>query len=68
MHRSALNESSYTYKESNERLEFLGDAILELVITEKLFHDFPEKPEGEMTDIRSAVVRGRNLAMVAKNL
>lgn len=67
VHKSVLNETEF-YAESNERLEFLGDAILELTITEKLFHDFPTKPEGELTDIRSAIVRGRNLASVAKNL
>ena len=66
MHRSVLNEATYLYEDSNERLEFLGDAVLELSITERLFQDFPKKPEGELTDIRSAVVRGRNLAMVAK--
>ena len=68
MHRSVLNEATYLYEDSNERLEFLGDAVLELSITERLFQDFPKKPEGELTDIRSAVVRGRNLAMVAKKL
>ena len=68
VHRSVLNEATYLYEDSNERLEFLGDAVLELSITERLFEDFPKKPEGELTDIRSAVVRGRNLAMVAKRL
>ena len=68
VHRSVLNEATYLYEDSNERLEFLGDAVLELSITERLFQDFPKKPEGELTDIRSAVVRGRNLAMVAKKL
>lgn len=68
VHKSVLNEAPGFYTESNERLEFLGDAVLELTITEKLFQDFPKKPEGELTDIRSAVVRGRNLANVAKNL
>ena len=65
IHRSVLNEAAQGYAESNERLEYLGDAVLELVITEALFHDFPEKPEWELTDIRSALVRGRNLAEVA---
>ncbi len=45
IHRSVLNEAAQGYAESNERLEYLGDAVLELVITEALFHDFPEKPE-----------------------
>jgi ribonuclease-3 len=68
VHRSALNETYDTYRESNERLEYLGDAVLELIITEALFYHFPSKPEGELTDIRSALVRGRNLAEIAKNL
>ncbi len=68
IHRSVLNESTLGYEESNERLEFLGDAVLELVVTENLFADFPLKPEGELTDIRSALVRGRNLAEIAAKL
>lgn len=68
IHRSVLNESAQGYTESNERLEYLGDAVLELAITEALFHRFGEKPEGELTDIRSALVRGRNLAQIALRL
>jgi ribonuclease-3 len=68
VHRSVLNEAHAGYEESNERLEYLGDAVLELTITEALFHAFPEKTEGELTDIRSALVRGRNLAIVAESL
>jgi ribonuclease III len=68
VHRSVLNEVTDGYVESNERLEYLGDAVLELVITEALFHEFPEKPEWELTDIRSALVRGRNLAQIAHRL
>lgn len=68
VHRSVLNESSQGYTESNERLEYLGDAVLELVITEALFHHFPDRPEGDLTDIRSALVRGRNLAEIARKL
>lgn len=45
VHRSVLNESQEGYAESNERLEYLGDAVIELVITEALFYHFPEKPE-----------------------
>jgi ribonuclease III len=44
-HRSVLNESSIGYSESNERLEFLGDAVLELIVTEKLFAEFADKTE-----------------------
>ena len=61
MHRSALNEYKEDFTEHNERLEFLGDAILELVTTEALYRDFPEKPEGWMTDVRSSLVRGKHL-------
>jgi ribonuclease III len=68
IHRSVLNEAGQGYIESNERLEYLGDAVLELVITEALFHEFSEKPEWELTDIRSALVRGRNLAEIAARL
>lgn len=68
IHRSVLNEAAQWYIESNERLEYLGDAVLELVITEALFHQFTDKPEWELTDIRSALVRGRNLAEVALKL
>lgn len=68
IHRSIVNEKPDYAPEHNERLEFLWDAILELVITEKLFKNFPEKAEWELTDIRSALVRGKNLAKIAKNL
>ena len=68
IHRSIVNERPDIAPEHNERLEFLGDAVLELVITDKLYHDFPEKPEWELTDIRSALVRWVNLAKVAKKL
>ncbi|HEY5714578.1 MAG TPA: ribonuclease III [Candidatus Gracilibacteria bacterium] len=52
----------------NERLEFLGDAVLELIVTESLYYQFPEKPEGELTNYRSALVKRENLAMVARSL
>ncbi len=68
VHRSVLNERTTHFSESNERLEFLGDAVLELIITEILFHKYPEKDEGKMTDIRSALVRGKNLAIIALRL
>lgn len=66
-HRSAVNEKTERYHH-NERLEFLGDAVLELVATEALFNRFPEKQEGDLTNIRSALVCGQNLAKVARKL
>ncbi len=66
-HRSAVNEHS-EMSVHNERLEFLGDAVLELVTTEVLFHRFPETPEGELTNLRSALVKGDHLAQVARAL
>jgi ribonuclease-3 len=54
--------------ESNERVEYLGDAVLELITTEYLFKTFPDYQEGKLTDIRSALVRGRNLADIALRL
>lgn len=68
IHRSIVNERPDYTPEHNERLEFLWDAVLELAITKNLYKDFPKKPEGELTDIRSALVRWTNLAKVAKNL
>lgn len=66
-HRSAVNENSKIAAQ-NERLEFLGDAVLELVTTEFLFQTFPDKPEGDMTNFRSALVKKENLAKVARKL
>jgi len=64
-HRSALNEHATTSTESNERLEFLGDAVLELVTTEYLFQRFPQEQEGMLTAYRSALVKTTTLAEVA---
>ena len=66
-HRSCLNENP-DLKESNERLEFLGDAILEFIITETLYKSFPDKQEGYLTTLRSNLVNTQNLAEVAKKL
>ncbi len=68
IHRSIVNERPDFTPEHNERLEFLWDAVLELVITDKLFKDFPKKPEWELTDIRSALVRWKNLAVITREL
>lgn len=67
-HRSFLNENPDFYLEHNERLEFLGDAVLELVVTEELYKKYPKKPEGELTNWRAALVNAKQLAEVAKEL
>jgi ribonuclease III len=64
-HRSYLNENKGANLEHNERLEFLGDAVLELVITSFLFHKYPNKNEGELTSYRSALVNTNSLSKVA---
>lgn len=66
VHKSSLNEKRLK-KEHNERMEFLGDAVLELVVTEYLYLNFPN-PEGDLTNWRSALVKGKNLAQIAKRL
>lgn len=63
-HRSYLNEHKGTAKEHNERLEFLGDAVLELVVTEHLYKNFQE-PEGVLTNWRSALVRTESISAAA---
>jgi ribonuclease III len=67
-HRSYINENPSTVGGHNERLEFLGDAVLELGITEYLFEKFPEKPEGELTSLRAALVNANMLGEVARDL
>ncbi len=62
VHRSYLNEHPNFELSSNERLEFLGDAVLELVTSEKLFHKYPNKPEGDLTNLRAALVCTTSLA------
>lgn len=68
IHRSYLNENRGIKLEHNERLEFLGDAVLELVITDYLYHKYPGKPEGELTAFRSALVNSNTLAAAAEKL
>jgi len=64
-HRSYVNEHKKTAKEHNERLEFLGDAVLELVVTEFLFGNYAD-PEGILTNWRSALVRTESIGAAAK--
>src|SRR3989344_1975370 len=65
-HRSYLNENKGSGMEHNERLEFLGDAVLELVVTSFLFRKYPKKAEGELTSFRSALVNTVSLTKVAE--
>lgn len=65
-HRSYLNENTEWHLDHNERLEFLGDAVLELVVTENLYENYPDKPEGDMTNWRAALVNAVMLADISK--
>ncbi|MEK7576707.1 MAG: ribonuclease III [Patescibacteria group bacterium] len=67
-HRSFLNENPSFEVGHNERLEFLGDAVLELIVTEDLYERYPEKPEGELTSFRAALVNAEMLAKIANDL
>lgn len=66
-HKSFSNEQS-AGRNHNERLEFLGDAVLELAVSERVFRDFPDIPEGGMTRIRAEVVSEKGLALIAREL
>ena len=66
-HRSFLNEHKDEKIDSNERMEFLGDAILELWVSEYLYKKFPNFPEGKLTNLRSLIVCTENLAKIANN-
>jgi ribonuclease-3 len=68
VHRSYLNESPDFYLSHNERLEFLGDAVLELVVTERLYQNYPDKSEGELTNWRAALVNAKMLAIISQDL
>jgi ribonuclease-3 len=67
-HRSYLNENKKAGLEHNERLEFLGDAVLELVVTSFLFRRYPDNNEGDLTSYRSALVNTNSLAKVALHI
>lgn len=66
-HRSYLNENRSYKLDHNERLEFLGDAVLELAVTEHLYSNFPN-PEGDLTSWRAALVNGDMLSAIAKKI
>ena len=68
----ALTHRSYAYENgglpTNERLEFLGDAVLQLIVTDTLYRKHPDHPEGQLAKLRAAVVQMRALAGVARDL
>ncbi|MBD3247884.1 ribonuclease III [Candidatus Falkowbacteria bacterium] len=68
VHRSYLNEHHDFSLGHNERLEFLGDAVLEIVVTEHLFENYPDEPEGELTNWRASLVNAKMLSKVANEL
>jgi len=67
-HRSYLNENPNFKLDHNERLEFLGDAVMELIVTEHLYKEYPEKSEGELTNWRAALVNAKMLTSVAEEI
>lgn len=67
-HRSYINETEGEVIEHNERLEFLGDAVLELVISKYLFSKYPDRPEGDLTSFRAATVKTESLAQTSRDI
>ena len=68
VHRSYLNEHPKFELPHNERLEFLGDAVLEIIVTEYLFKTFTETPEGDLTNWRASLVNSKMLALIASEI
>lgn len=68
VHRSYLNEHPDFPLNHNERLEFLGDAVLELIVTEYLFKNYPEREEGELTNWRASLVNAKMLSTIADEI
>lgn len=68
IHRSYINENPRSGLEHNERLEFLGDAVVEIVVTDHLFREYPTRTEGELTAYRSALVNAVIIGEVARSL
>lgn len=68
VHRSYINEHPSFKLGHNERLEFLGDAVLEIVVTEYLFNNYPDTPEGDLTNWRASLVNAKMLALVSSEL
>ncbi len=68
VHRSYINEHPDFHFGHNERLEFLGDAVLEIIITEYLYKQFPNTPEGDLTNWRASLVNSKMLHSIAEDL
>lgn len=68
IHRSFLNENKVKKLQSNERLEFLGDAVLELVVSYYLFNIYPDFEEGQLTSLRSKLVQTKTLSLASQRL
>jgi ribonuclease-3 len=68
VHRSYINENKDLGIEHNERLEFLGDAVLELVVTDFLFNEYPQVDEGVLTAYRSSLVRTESISQAARDM
>lgn len=72
--QSALTHSSYaklttvSHSQDNERLEFFGDAVLKLIVSEHIYHEFPDSDEGALTQIRSNIISDKTLAKMAKKI
>ena len=67
IHSSFSNENSFNEKRSNERLEYLGDAVLDCVISKELFNKYPNLSEGELTEFRSILVREETLSIISQS-
>jgi len=68
VHRSYLNERPGFNLPSNERLEFLGDAVLQLTVSEHLYKTYPSEPEGQLTNFRASIVNAKSLSAVSGQL
>ncbi len=67
-HKSFANEHKYPHTDQNERYEYLGDAVLELAVSHLLISTFPERPEGELSKLRAAIVNEDQLAELAREI
>jgi ribonuclease-3 len=68
VHSSCVNENPSLFPVSNERLEFIGDAVLDFIVAARLYREFADMPEGEMTRLRAALVRRDTLARIARDI